>query len=234
MKFLEFLNKLSFVIGVVLLLIAVNLLSSINKQKSDFYEYEGKKINLSMVKHVIPRVDYVITYKEDKEEDIFRKYSTSLNEKEMKNIESFLKLAKESKFYSVEIVAYMMFDSEKIKLYHSPHYLKEASEYVVGNDFLNTLKLHGLDSFQYENLAKIKDIIYKDKEKFLEDVLAYAKLKDSEWMRQNIEELARDTKANVFMKNINNGAENKELNADDVETITDSLQEAYSKYLGIK
>jgi len=234
MKFLDILSKLSSVIGLVLLVIVVNILSGMNKQKSSFYEYEGKKINLHMVKNIVPRVDYVITYKEDKVEDIFRSYSTLLNEKEIENIERFLELAQKSDFYSVKIVAYMLFDGENIKLYSSTRYLKQANKYVVGDTLLARLKAYGIDDFQYGNLVKLKDVVYHDKEKFLEDVLASAHLKDTGWLRESIAQLARDPKANVFMRNIGDGMEDKELSSEDIHNIVTGLKEAYSNYHGIK
>jgi len=234
MKFLDILSKLSSVIGLVLLVIAVNLLSGVNKQKSSFYEYEGKKINLYLVKNIVPRVDYIITYKEDKVDDIFRKYSTILNEEEIENIENFLELAQKSDFYSVKVIAYMLFDGENIKLYNSAHFLKQPNKYVVGDRLLSRLKSYGLDEFQYESLLKLRGIVYKDKEKFLEDVLASAHLKDTEWLRESIVQLARDSKANAFMRNVSDGVEDKELSSDAIHNIVTGLKEAYRNYNGIK
>jgi len=234
MKILDLFSKLVFVVCLILLFIAVDKLSIIAVKESPFYEYNGNKINLNMVKTVRPRIDYIITYQEDDYSDLFHKYSTVLDENEINNIKKFLELAQKSEFYSVKINAYMMLDKEKIVLYNSEDFLKSPSKFVVDDYFLNTLRKEGLDEFQYKNLLKIKSIIYDDSKKFFEDVISYAKLKDSIWMRDHIASLGRSSKANKFMSHIPKELKTKELKSIDIEDVVHSLKNAYSQYIGIR
>lgn len=234
MKFLDILSKLSIVLILVILIIGVNKLIYIEKNESKFYEYNNMKINLAQVKVVRARVDYIITYKEDDNIDIFRKYSTSLNAQELENIKGFLTLAKKSEFYNIEIETYMLFDKQKIALYRSPHFLKHATTYSVNADLLSQLSAYGLDSFQYENLTKIKDVVYDDVNKFFDDVVSYAKLKKSSWSQENIPRLGRGSNANRFMKNVDMQVVEKSINDEDIQTIIVNMQDSYDVYVGIK
>jgi len=231
MKFLDIFTKLSIL---VILIVGVNKLINIEKHEAKFYEYNNMKVNLAQVKVVRARVDYIITYKEDNNIDIFRKYSTSLNAQELENIKGFLELAKKSEFYNVEIETYMLFDKQKIALYHSPHFLKHATTYSVNENLLSQLSAYGLDGFQYKNLTKIKDVVYDDVNKFFDDVISYAKLKKSNWSQENIPRLGLGSNANKFMRNVNMQVAQKSMSDEDIKAIIKEMQESYEVYAGIK
>jgi len=231
MKFLDILSKVAtFLILVIIIIVMLDL----QDKPSMFYEYKDSKINLTQVKKIEPRVDYIITLKEDKSRDIFRKYSTPLNEKEIKNIEAILSLAQKSEYYNVEIIAYMMLDAQKVDLYHSNRYVKRVSNYSVNENLLDTLSNYGLDDFQYSNLEKLKGVVYEDSIKFLDDVVAYAKLKKSGWSEDNIPTLGLGTDGIKFMKNIPQEVADNNLSNDDIKGIVGSLNNAYSMYTDIK
>jgi len=234
MKFLDIFSKVSILLILVILIIGVNKLINIEKHESKFYEYNNMKINLAQVKVVRARVDYIITYKEDNNIDIFRKYSTSLNVNELENIKGFLALAKGSEFYNIEIETYMLFDKQKIALYHSPRFLKHANTYSVNEDLLSKLSAYGLDGFQYKNLTKIKDVVYDDVNKFFDDVISYAKLKKSNWSQENIPKLGLGSNANKFMKNVDMQVAQKSINDEDIKIILKNMKESYEVYAGIK
>lgn len=234
MKLLDIVIKLSVLLILVVLILGLDKLSVINDRESKFYEYKHMKINLAQVKIIRPRIDYIITYKEDDNVDIFRKYSTTLNTKEIENIKGFLELASKSEFYNVEIMIYMMFDKQKVELYHSEHFLKHPETYSVNEDLLSRLSAYGLDGLQYNNLLKLKDIVYQDVNKFFDDVVSYAKLKKSNWSKENIPKLGLGANANKFMKNVDLELAQKNLTAEDIESISHKMQESYDIYLGIK
>lgn len=233
MKIVDTLSKVSLILILIVLTVGVVKISNMGKSESNYYEYNNMKINLAQIETIKPRVDYIITYKEDANIDIFRKYSTSLNIQEIENIRGFLKLAQKSEFYNVQIVAYMMLDTHKVELYRSQHYLKYPATYSVNDDLLSRLSGYGLDDFQYKNLLKLKDIVYKDVNKFFDDVVSYAKLKKSNWAKENIPELGRGANANKFMQNIDSKLEEKSLTLEDIEEIVESMKDAHEKYLGI-
>jgi hypothetical protein len=202
MKTLDIVSKLSIVVIVFLLAIGVNKLLSLDKKATNFYTYKNIKINLQQVKSVKIRVEYIITDKEDDTKNIFKKYTTSLNENEINNIDTLLKEAQKSEYYNIEIATYMLFDTQKIELFHSPRYLKLPTHYSVNKNFLRELQSYGIDDFQYKNLLTLKDKIYTDRGKFYEDVINLAKLKDSPWARKHIINLGVDTSSVLFMQNI--------------------------------
>lgn len=233
MKFLDIISKLSIFLILIILIVGVTKFISIEKNESNFYEYKNMKINLEQVKMVEAKVDYIITYKEDDNIDIFRKYSTPLNSNEIANIEGFLSLAKTSEFYNVEIVTYMLFDKQKIELYHSPRFLKHATTYTVNENLLSQLSVYGLDEFQYKNLTKIKNVVYDDANKFFNDVLAYAKLKNSNWSQEHIPKLGLSANANKFMSSVDMKVEQKSLNDENIKAIINNMKESYGTYNGI-
>ena len=219
MKFLDIISKLSTLLILVILIVGVTKLINIDKNESKFYEYNNMKINLAQVKVIQARVDYIITYKEDDNIDIFRKYSTPLNTKEIENIKGFLSLANKSEFYNVEIETYMLFDKKRVELYQSPRFLKHASTYSVNENLLSKLSSYGLDGMQYNNLAKIKDVVYDDVNKFFDDVISYAKMKNSNWSQEHIPKLGLGSNANKFMRKIDMSVEEKSLADEDINTV---------------
>jgi len=222
------------VIILVLLVIGIIKLTHIETKSENFFEYNGSKINLQKVYKITPRVEYIITFKEDSKKDIFRKYSTALNEKEIQNIGSFLALAKESKYYSVAVSAFMMFDNRKVELFRSSDYLKLAHEYEVNEYLLEVLNSYGLDSFQFTNLEKLKGKVYTDRENFLEEVVAYGKLKREGWIETNIPRLGLGANAILFMEDVSSEREEKPLTQDEIDSILTHLGEAYSVYKGLE
>lgn len=233
MKILDLVSKIAILVILLVLSIGVNKLILIQKE-AKFYEYNDSKINITQVKKVIPKMDYIITFKENNNIDVFRKYSKSLNEDEIARVKKLLSLAKKSEFYNVEIIAYMMLDDEKVVLYHSGHYLKHPTTYSVNEDLLSKLSAYGLDDFQYENLSKIKDVVYEDVNKFFDDVVDYAKIRRSNWSKENIPQLGLGANANKFMSRVDKKAEENPLGDEDIEPIIEELNSAYSHYLGIE
>jgi len=218
----------------IVTIIGVIKLISIDDKASNFYEYKSTKINLKQIKQITPRLDYIISYKEDEEKDIFHKYSTSLNKKEINNLETFLIQASSSEYYNVEIVAYMMLDSFKVELFHSKKYMKKPHTYVVSKELLSTLSKNGLDKFQYENLKEIEGKSYDNLESFFDDVIAYAKLRRSEWSKRVIPELGMGTKANKFLSYVDPKTEEKVLEPQDIKNIMQNLKEAFDVYDGLQ
>ena len=62
MKYMEILSKVSIVLILVFVIAGVGELVQMNQKAITFYEYQDKKINLKLVKHIVPKVDYIITY----------------------------------------------------------------------------------------------------------------------------------------------------------------------------
>ena len=234
MKTLDVVSKLSVIVIVFLLATGVNRLLSIDKKVKNFYTYKNIKINLNQVKSLRLRVDYIITYKEDDSKDIFHKYSTALNEQEIKNINTFLEEAKKSEYYSVEITTYMLFDTQKIELFHSPRYLKLPNKYSVNTNLLRELQSYGIDDFQYQNLLKLKDKIYTDRVKFYEDVISFAKLKDSSWAKKYIINLGVDANTALFMAHIESKDSENLMSEDALKNSVSELMGAYEVYEAIE
>lgn len=207
-------------------------LNEINKKVSNFYEYKNEKINLTQVKQIRPRVDYMITLSQDKNEDMHRVYSTSLNEKEIQKIQKFIEMSKESAYYDIKIDAYMMFDNKKIELYESKRYIKLPSKYTITQHMLDVLRSYGLDEYQYKNLFKYKSKEFNDKDDFVDFVIDRAKIKRSDWLVSKIISLGIGFKEKVFMSKMRIDA--KDLLLEDEDEVTESLRSAYDKYLGIK
>ncbi len=234
MKLLDIISKIAIVFAFVSLAFILNTLIEIDKKSTTFYELEKSKINLKNVKKIVSKVDYIITYREDKNSNIFRKYSTLLNDKEIKNIEQFLNLAKQSEFYNIEVIAYMMFDNEKVKLYHSKNYLKVASKYRVSEHLLENLSLNGIDKLQYKNLQKLQDKVYDDKEEFLEIVTDYGKLNKVGWCQKNVPALGLGKNGIKFMSFVKKDSKELLLEEDDITEIKENLTKAYLEYTKIK
>ena len=233
MKPLDILTKVSTLIIAALMLFGVYTLMKIDKKATNFYEVDNKKINIKQVKEIVPKVDYIITYKEDKNVDIFRKYSTSLNPKEIQNIKQFLELAMASEFYNVEVASYMKFDKRTVELFHSEHYLKKVTNYSVNDELLSTLNSYGIDDFQYKNLEKLKNKVYEDRDTFLNEVTSYAKLRKDAWIERTITTIGLGDNGIKFMKNIDAKTQEQNLTQEGIEIIIDGLQDSYAQYVGI-
>jgi|GEM_PF-5399836 len=220
----------------MLSLLSIGLFKLIDKRenKTNFYEYKNSKINLLQVKRIVPRVSYYATLAEDNTEDINRKFSTVFNKKEIDNIKEFLTLAKNSEFYNIEIVTYMMFDDQEIELYKSERYFKYAGQYSVNNYLLETLDNYGIDEFQYKNLSALKGTVYTDKEKFINDVVMYAKIKKGSWTDENIPKLGLGKNGIKFMDGISQGIKENHLQDEDISNIISNLEKAFNIYEEIK
>ncbi len=205
-----------------------------SESKTNFYEYQNSKINLLQVKHITPRVSYYATLAEDNTEDINRKFSTIFHKEEIHNIKEFLTLAKNSEFYNIEIVAYMMLDDTEVELYKSDRYFKYAGQYSVNDYLLETLDNYGIDKFQYKNLSALKGKIYTDRNKFVDDVVMYAKLKKGSWTDENIPKLGLGKNGIKFMNGVSNEIKENHLRDEDINNIISSLEKALSVYEEIK
>ena len=234
MKIVEITQKISIYIIVILLIVITSKLINMESEESQFYEYKNSKINLKQVKKIIPRLEYIITYKEDDNIDVFRKYTTPLNPKEIKNVENFLYLAQKSEFYNVEVISFMLFDDEKIPLYHSQRFLKSPANYSVNENMLSKLSSYGLDDMQYENLKQLKKKVYNDANVFFEDVISYAKIKRSEWSQENIPKLGLGLNAEKFLSTLSDGVEQRELTKKEILEIVKELKKSYKQYDGIE
>lgn len=229
----KFFKVFVLVILSILLFISYKILGAIDS-KSSFYAYKGVKVNLAQIHKIEPRVSYYITLSSDTYEQINKKYSVKLDMDEIQNIKNFLKMAPQSDFYNIEINAYMMFDDEKIELYHSEHYIKLAKEYSVNEYLLETLRAYGIDDFQYNNLLKIKDKRYKSRDKFIADVILYAKLRRGAWSEKEIPRLGLSKKGDKFMQALPEDLEENLLQEKEIQAIVVGLTRAYSEYLGIQ
>ena len=234
MKLQESIYKVLVLFMLIVLSVGVFKLVDESSSRTDFYEYKNSKINLLQVKRITPRVSYYATMAEDKAEDINRKFSTIFHKKEIQNIEEFLILAKNSEFYNIEIVAYMMFDKKEIELYKSDRFFKYAGQYSVNDNLLKTLNNYGIDKFQYKNLSTLKGKIYTDKEKFVNDVVMYAKLKKGSWTDENIPKLGLGKNGIKFMNGINQEIKENHLKDEDIKNIIVNLEKALSVYEEIK
>lgn len=234
MKLQDIIYKVLVLFMLLALSIGVFKLVDQANDRGVFYEYKDSKINLLQVKQIKPRVSYYATFAEDKTEDINRKYSTTFNIDEIKNIKKFLTVAKDSEFYNIEIVAYMMFDGREVELYKSDRFFKYAGQYSVNDNLLITLKNYGIDDFQYNNLVSIKDKIYTDKESFVNDVVMYAKLNNGSWTKENIPKLGLGKNGLKFMNGISDEIKENHLIDEDIEIIISSLQKALDSYEEIK
>lgn len=233
MKLAEKVNLLLLLSILIALIAGLFCLKSINLKVTNFYEYENKKINLKQVKIIQPRIDYIVTLSQDKEEDMHRVYSTTLNDEEISKVEKFLELSKQSKFYDIKIYAYMMFDNQKVDLFESKRYIKLPSKYTITQHMLDILRTYGLDDLQYNNLFKYKSKEFSKKDEFVDFVIDRAKLKRSDWLIAKIISLGVGYKEKVFMSKIAIDEKEHLLDGNE-EEIIDSLKNAYGKYLGIQ
>ena len=234
MKLQEVIYKILVLFMLVVLSVGVFSLIDREESKTNFYEYENSKINLLQVKRIIPRVSYYATLAEDKAEDINRKFSTIFHKKEIQNIQEFLTLAKNSEFYNIEIVAYMMLDDKEVELYKSDRFFKYAGQYSVNDYLLETLDNYGIDEFQYKNLSAIKGKIYTDKQKFVDDVVMYAKLKKGSWTEENIPKLGLGKNGIKFMNGVSQELKEKHLQEADINNIILDLEKALNVYKEIR
>jgi len=234
MKLFDTLIKSIIVMIFLLFIYAVNQMQDMKHLLERFYEYDGKKINLTQVKVIEPRVDYIISYEDAEDFDTFYRHSKQINDREITLLKKLLKEAQKSDFYEVQVLVYFLFDDQKIFLYRSPHYLKTIHTYSVNDHLLGVLKNYGIDDFQYQSIARIKGEIYTDKEKFIDDVVHLGKLKKSAWVQKNIPLLGMGKKGDAFMRKREVGEDEKILTDEQREAIVEAVEKAYSIYLGIK
>ncbi|MCX6075387.1 MAG: hypothetical protein NTW78_00700 [Campylobacterales bacterium] len=218
----------------IALIIGLFRLSGIDEKLTNFYQYDNKKINLTAVKFIQPRVDYVATLSQDKDEDFNRKYSTHFDLNEISKIEKFLKLSKQSDFYDIQINAYMMFDNEKINLFQSKRFVKLPSKYKVTPYLIGKLNGYGLDEHQHQNLTKLQEQVFSKKDEFVNTVIERAKLRKSDWLVTNIALMGVGQKESNFLKNIENDTPETLLEKNDIKEIISSLKAVHDNYLGIK
>ncbi len=234
MKLQEIIYKVLVLFILVVLSVGVFKLGNKAGCKANFYEYKNSKINLLQVKRITPRVSYYATLAEDKSEDINRKFSTIFHKKEIQNIKEFLTLAKNSEFYNIEIAAFMMFDNKEIELYKSDKFFKYAGQYSVNDYLLETLNNYGIDEFQYKNLLALKGKIYTDRDKFVDEVVMYAKLKKGSWTDENIPKLGLGKNGVKFMNGLSDEIKENHLQDEDIENIILNLEKAFNIYEDIK
>jgi len=216
----------------ILLLVIVSTITymvsniySLLENKSNFYEYNNTKINLLQVKKISTKVTY---------SDSNKHYNAILSEKEIMNIEKFLLQTSKKKFYNIQLSIFFNFDNQVIQLYQSPRYLKLPKIYTINPYMLETLKSYGLDDFQYKSLQKLQDKEYKDKKKFADDVITFARLKRNAWSENYIPLLGLGKDAHRFMQNIQENAKEHKMKVEDINIIMLELHKARNKYLGIK
>lgn len=209
-------------------------LKAIDTKLVNFYEHDNKKINLAQIKYINSRVDYIATLSQDKSEDMNRKYSTHFDINEISKIEKILEISKKSDFYDIKIDAYMMFDNEKINLFQSKRYVKLPTNFKVNPHMLSTLKTYGIDDYQYQNLLKLQDQSFTNREDFVNTVIDRAKLKKNDWLVTNIALLGVGQKESDFLKNIDSTTTETILDKSEISTVIDSLKSSYDKYSGIK
>ncbi len=234
MKLQEIIYKVLVLFMFIILSVGVYRLVEQGDNKTNFYEYKNSKINLLQVKKITPRVSYYATLAEDKTEDINRKFSTIFHKEEIQNIKEFLQIAKNSEFYNIEIVAYMMFDNREIELYKSDRFFKYAGQYSVNDYLLKTLNNYGIDEFQFKNLSALKGKVYTDKEKFVNDVVLYAKLKKGSWTDENIPKLGLGQNGVKFMNGVSQEVKENHLQDEDINNIISELEKALNIYEEIR
>jgi len=198
---------------------------SLLENKSNFYEYNNTKINLLQVKKISIRVVY---------SDSNKHYNAALSEEEIVNIEKFLLQTSKKKFYNIQLSISFNFDNQVIQLYQSPRYLKLPKTYTINPYMLETLQTYGLDAFQYKSLQKLQDKMYKDKKKFVDDVITFARLKRNEWSENHIPLLGLGQDAHKFMQNIQENQKEHTMKVEDINIIILELHKARNKYLRIK
>ena len=234
MKFTENVKVLLLLSILATILVGLLSLKAINAKLINFYEYDNKKINLAQIKYINSRVDYIATLSQDKSEDMNRKYSTHFDMNEISKIEKILEISKKNDFYDIKIDAYIMFDNEKINLFQSKRYIKLPTNFKVNSHMLNTLKTYGIDDYQYQNLLKLQEQSFTNREDFVNTVIDRAKLKKNDWLITNIALLGVGQKESDFLKNIDSNATQMLLDKNEISTVIDSLKSSYDKYAEIK
>ena len=127
-----------------------------------------------------------------------------------------------------------MFDNEKINLFQSKRYIKLPTNFKVNSHMLNTLKTYGIDDYQYQNLLKLQEQSFTNREDFVNTVIDRAKLKKNDWLITNIALLGVGQKESDFLKNIDSNATQMLLDKNEISTVIDSLKSSYDKYAEIK
>ncbi len=234
MKHVENAKLLLLFLILVVLVVGLFFLKSINQKSTNFYEYEKSKINLTNVKYIQERVDYIATLSQDEERELHRKYSTHLNEEEIEKIEKILDLSKTSDFYDIQINAYMLFDNEKVAQFQSKRFTKLPSHYKVTPYMVNKLQGYGLDDYQHQNLTKLQEQLFTNRAEFVNTVIDRTKLRRSDWLVTNITLLGVGQKESQFLKNIDGNATDVLLEESDIKEIVNALKNAHSTYAGIK
>jgi len=234
MNFGENISKLLLLVIIAIVLFIANTLDGINKNTKKFYAYDKGKINLQQVKKIHPRVEYYATLSQDKNLDLYKKYSTHFDIDEIDNINSFLATTHNSKFYNIEITAFLLFDNERVNIYRSKRYLKLPSNYTVSDYMLNILKMYGVDDYQYAQLEKLKGQLLASKKEFTAKIVSVAKLNNNDWVVKNVPILGLGEKAAKFLKEIDQEAQENLLSDDEIKTLIEDLKSAYSKYTEIK
>jgi len=230
MKQIDLLAKVS---SVIVAIVVIALFFKLENQRGNFYQYDDRKINLLQIKEIRGGIDYIITHKGDEYIELFQKHRLSLDEKNIHKVVSRLKEVYKSEYYSAELVAYMIFDDEKIELFHSKRYLKKVENYSVNEYLLKVLKSHGIDEYQYRNIETLKGKVFNDREKFLEEVTTVGKLKKDGWCEKNIPVLGLNENGIRFMNSIDIEDKERLLTEKEIEKIEDALFEALDKYESI-
>ena len=103
------------------------------------------------------------------------------------------------------------------------------------NDYLlETLDNYGIDEFQYKNLSALKGKVYTDRDKFVDDVVMYAKLKKGSWIDENIPKLGLGKNGVKFMNGVSNEIKENHLRDEDINNIILNLEKALNVYEEIK
>lgn len=217
-----------YILLLVILSISTYMISNIYsllENKSNFYEHNNTKINLLQVKKISTRVVY---------SDSNKHYNAALSEEEIMNIEKFLLQTSKKKFYNIQLSISFNFDNQVIQLYQSPRYLKLPKTYTINPYMLETLQTYGLDAFQYKSLQKLQDKMYKNKKKFVDDVITFARLKRNAWSENLIPLLGLGKDAHRFMQSIQENEKEHTMEVEDINIIILELHKARNKYLRIK
>lgn len=230
--------KMIYQILILVILLIITFMTSniynLLNNKSSFYEHNNQKINLLQVKNISSRVSYYATLPSDAYSDINKQYNTTLSETEITNIEKILILATKSEFYNIQLTVYLNLDDASIQLYKSPKYLKFPKKYSITPHMLDTLKTYGIDDFQYKSLQKLQNKTYVDKNKFVDDVITYGRLKRNSWSENNIPLFGLGKNAQRFMQTLQENEKENIIKKEDIKNIITELHTARNKYLGIK
>jgi len=226
--------KLLVLLILIIIVFSLWKISDIFIGKKTFYEYRGTKINLLQVHKIEPKISYRISSPDDNFENINKQYNVQFNTNEINKIVKLLKVISSKSYYNIEIIAYMIFDKRQIELYRSKHYIKYPQYYSVNEYLLETLRAYGIDDFQYNSLLKIKGIKYKSRNKFIEEVVSYGKLKRGRWSDTEIPRLGLNRKGDRFVQTLEDNLQENILTQKDRTSIIEGLEDAYKAYLGIQ